>query len=388
MLVDRGGGNGSRGSERDFYYFFKVLLGNFSEQLVKSSIPPAFRTYLEHEVSRKVFLKGPSGDVWPVDLKKTVGGMLFQNGWKDFVNDHCLQLGHFLVFRYDGDVYFTVQIFDQTCCEKEDAFLVHNSDEMDFNEDNAEEVKVKENLMKQSRIARNRSFKSKMNRTNGKVNIFPTQPVFDNGYVEAEKNDMKTKMNDIMTVGDSSDESSCEEQCSEKQRRISRALEPSQKKDTHNSTSDRRISRERTVVSARRRVTKREMHNAIDSASSFQSSKPSFTLVMKPGNVYRHFTAFVPAAFAREHLPCCQCKLILRNQAGCSWTVSYSPHGMKGYRMHGGWKQFSFENNLEDGDACAFELVKGKKEFIVHIFRVIQEIKPLRWISSAAKTKR
>ncbi|KAM3393381.1 hypothetical protein ACQJBY_014199 [Aegilops geniculata] len=37
-------------------------------------------------------------------------------GWEHFARAHELQLGYFLVFRYDGDAMFTVKMFDNTMC--------------------------------------------------------------------------------------------------------------------------------------------------------------------------------------------------------------------------------------------------------------------------------
>ncbi|CAL9063731.1 unnamed protein product, partial [Musa banksii] len=44
-------------------------------------------------------------------------------GWKEFVADHAMQIGHLLVFRLDGCSSFSVLVFDATACKKEVAFL-------------------------------------------------------------------------------------------------------------------------------------------------------------------------------------------------------------------------------------------------------------------------
>ncbi|XBH67026.1 hypothetical protein VPH35_095472 [Triticum aestivum] len=44
------------------------------------------------------------------------GHMYLGPGWEHFVRAHELQLGYFLVFRYDGDAMFTVKMFDNTMC--------------------------------------------------------------------------------------------------------------------------------------------------------------------------------------------------------------------------------------------------------------------------------
>ena len=44
------------------------------------------------------------------------GHMYLGPGWEHFARSHELQLGYFLVFRYDGDAMFTVKMFDNTMC--------------------------------------------------------------------------------------------------------------------------------------------------------------------------------------------------------------------------------------------------------------------------------
>ncbi|XBI49584.1 hypothetical protein VPH35_113129 [Triticum aestivum] len=44
------------------------------------------------------------------------GHMYLGPNWEHFARAHELQLGYFLVFRYDGDVMFTVNMFDNTMC--------------------------------------------------------------------------------------------------------------------------------------------------------------------------------------------------------------------------------------------------------------------------------
>ncbi|PRQ31215.1 putative transcription factor B3-Domain family [Rosa chinensis] len=62
----------------------------------------------------------PSGKCWNVELERTENGLFFHNdGWQTFVKDHLLQVGDFLVFRYDGESNFEVTLYDRTCCEKD-----------------------------------------------------------------------------------------------------------------------------------------------------------------------------------------------------------------------------------------------------------------------------
>jgi hypothetical protein len=41
-------------------------------------------------------------------------GLGFTQGWKEFTRDHCLMLGHFLVFTYEGHSEFSVAVFSRS----------------------------------------------------------------------------------------------------------------------------------------------------------------------------------------------------------------------------------------------------------------------------------
>lgn len=78
---------------------------------------------MEGRTSGSVSLEGPSGNTWQVDLVQQNGDLFLHYGWPAFVRDNFVECGDFLTFRYDGDLHFTVQVFDQSACEKEAAFL-------------------------------------------------------------------------------------------------------------------------------------------------------------------------------------------------------------------------------------------------------------------------
>ncbi|XBI95992.1 hypothetical protein VPH35_032347 [Triticum aestivum] len=55
--------------------------------------------------------------LWDVSVVfDSEGHMYLGPGWEHFARAHELQLGYFLVFRYDGDAMFTVKMFDNTMC--------------------------------------------------------------------------------------------------------------------------------------------------------------------------------------------------------------------------------------------------------------------------------
>nr|CAD1823578.1 unnamed protein product [Ananas comosus var. bracteatus] len=101
-------------------HFFKVFLPDLLSQHLE--IPPAFRKHLENESPGMVSLKGPGGSIWNAELVENSQGFRLESGWKEFVADHSLAAGDFLVFQYDGRLRFSVLVFDSTACDKEAAF--------------------------------------------------------------------------------------------------------------------------------------------------------------------------------------------------------------------------------------------------------------------------
>ncbi|XP_051220281.1 putative B3 domain-containing protein Os03g0621600 isoform X2 [Lolium perenne] len=53
--------------------------------------------------------------------------MILESGWEEFVNEHDLGKGDFLVFRYIGDSQFNVAIFDPSGCEKASSCVSMNN---------------------------------------------------------------------------------------------------------------------------------------------------------------------------------------------------------------------------------------------------------------------
>ena len=51
--------------------------------------------------------------------KRGNNGLFFWSGWHDFVKDNSLDIGDFLVFKYDGSSTFKVKIYGRNTCEKD-----------------------------------------------------------------------------------------------------------------------------------------------------------------------------------------------------------------------------------------------------------------------------
>ena len=101
--------------------FLKVLFTDFME---KMPIPAKFmRRHLAAEPGlRRATLMSPLGKFWHVDVVRDGHGgdsdVYFAGGWAEFVRANRLEEENFLVFKYEGNMVFTVKVFETSGCIK------------------------------------------------------------------------------------------------------------------------------------------------------------------------------------------------------------------------------------------------------------------------------
>jgi hypothetical protein len=86
--------------------------------LILQSIPPAFIRHFNGAIPKKAILFDHTKKPWQVTLEQTEGRLCFKNGWQCFASDHSLELGDFLVFKYNRNSSFEVKIFSKYGCKK------------------------------------------------------------------------------------------------------------------------------------------------------------------------------------------------------------------------------------------------------------------------------
>ncbi|KAF5184608.1 B3 domain-containing protein [Thalictrum thalictroides] len=110
--------------------FFKIIHANLftTEQL---RIPPDFLKHISKDKSGIAVIDGPNATYsWHVKFCRTEDGTYLTDGWKEFVRDHCLGEYDFLIFRYEGNMHFTVEIYDKTECQKHVGFSTQMHQEL------------------------------------------------------------------------------------------------------------------------------------------------------------------------------------------------------------------------------------------------------------------
>lgn len=81
-------------------------------------IPQAFVKHFDGKIPRKCLFCSPTERFWQVNVGYSNNRLCFNKGWKEFVKDHGLELGDFLVFHYLAYSEFYVEIYGKNCCQK------------------------------------------------------------------------------------------------------------------------------------------------------------------------------------------------------------------------------------------------------------------------------
>ncbi|KAJ0965128.1 hypothetical protein J5N97_026266 [Dioscorea zingiberensis] len=90
--------------------FFKIFLGGS-----ELSIPPAFVKHIIDDNRGKATIFS-GGKFWHTKVQKSNEGLCFADGWQELIKTHGLSVGCFLVFRYEGNMVFTLKVFDLSGC--------------------------------------------------------------------------------------------------------------------------------------------------------------------------------------------------------------------------------------------------------------------------------
>lgn len=319
---------------------------------LKLNIPWKFLPNLEGKTSGTALLTGPSDNIWHVTLGQIDEGLYFHDGWETFATDNFLAQGDSLVFRYDGDLEFTVHVFDVSSCEKEDAF---------------------------NAVCRQDPNSPGYTRGRKRVN---TALFSDTDEAITKRSRSSPVYIDCITKNQGDGTSLANKEVSSQQEMMSFS-------ETHNVGNASKdsvtvafplsiIELERSEASTINELrTDFRMMSATEAeriVRAFTSPFPNFTKVMKRFNVGGSYTLNIPYQFATAYLPNCKIKIVLSNLKGICWTVNSIPttRVQTSHTFCGGWLGFVRDNNINLGDICIFELVR-KFELQVRILRVENE---------------
>ncbi|KAF3435672.1 hypothetical protein FNV43_RR22763 [Rhamnella rubrinervis] len=247
------------------------------------------------------------GCSWNAKVSETSSsGIFIEDGWHQFLKDNSLGNNEFLLFTYEGNMCFNVQIFEVNGCERLNLPLIGTHE-----------------------LSASTSTKTPRGRPRkhpaSTVHLSPTLKPCEDGSGERLK----------CCESDEPKKFKAEEGNYKR-------VEPEEAHPVHFLSED-------------------DLARNLKAAESFESKFPHFS------SPVRRNTMYVSKSFSKEHLCHKRCKYVLRNLEGKSWVVNISCSRW-GCFFCGGWSRFVDDNKLEQDDVCIFELV-DRLEMRVHIFR-------------------
>ncbi|KAJ6435908.1 hypothetical protein OIU84_001017 [Salix udensis] len=112
-------------------------------------------------------------------------------------------------------------------------------------------------------------------------------------------------------------------------------------------------------------VKSKAMMRAIEIQASLSSKFPSLIKYMLPSHVSGGFWLGLYKKFCDEHLPSEDTVIVLEDESGKTSQTKYLAHKSG---LSGGWRGFSVDHNLVEGDVLVFHLVKPTR-FKVYVVR-------------------
>lgn len=352
-----------RGWEEELYWthfqcthFFQILSAGFDHQL---PIPEKFSNHLKNKLLENVTLKGPSGSTWQVELTTDDNTMFFKHGWEEFVKDHFLEEKDLLIFKYNGESYFDVLIFDgQSFCEKAASYFVRKCGHREGDSF----VQTKRKAVEDSVEVTNACPHNGLGGTPEKSAdgyIYKT-PVRNSVVSKAINKKTRREVKFSKPI--------------QTRKRVRYEGPSSTAEEIETKPDVQHIPIGTTYVSSRRMVTEQDKLNALRLAQTAQTNE-GFVVVMKPTHVYRKFYMVIPSAWSTRHFRTLEKKVVILRVKENTWNTNFLYYKSKNSGgLSSGWKSFALDNNLQEFDVCLFEpsgTMNNSFVLDVNIFRVL-----------------
>ncbi|PNT41283.1 hypothetical protein POPTR_004G147000v4 [Populus trichocarpa] len=389
--------DGSDSPARKSCMFYKLMVASILQDK-KLKIPKKFVNKYGDELSSVATLTVPCGRICLVELQKVNGKLWFHKGWHEFVECYSIRVGYFLVFIYEGKSNFNVHMFDLTVSEiKNPCNSLSQLQESSHDnpcllpnekDDGLEKVlgfrPPSPNLLS-SITSKNCNEYIHCNWIQSTSTASLEKPHVRTDVYNMRENfqssrDIGTQFNGMELTSTEDGAGSVIPGITRKTRGRKRMSENSIQNVKLKSTHVRNTSE--TLTRRRRAVTPEEKERTIRAAHMFRSDNPFFRVILRPSYVYRGFLLHIPSSFARTFLNTVTGFVTLQVSDGKQWPVRCSFKDGKA-KLGQGWTEFVWENNLEEGDVCIFELIHAKEIVLkVAVFRVLEDAAPTGQLSN------
>ncbi|XVF61907.1 hypothetical protein PTKIN_Ptkin08bG0172400 [Pterospermum kingtungense] len=339
-------------------HFFKVLL----EEAIRNGklgIPRKFVRKYGNQLPSTIQLEVPSGAIWQVELTKCDKGMWLQKGWQEFAEHYSLELGYFVVFRYEGNGRFHVLIFDKSASEIEYPCTNTEEDDDEMPVGHCDDISVSRKSKEKSNLPCPRPQKKIRTDSPNRAGADLEAEILSSRF--GADDPKRTNLGKLKEVEKS--------HCSTGQL--------DDKKGVEGITATRSVKTE--VLSCVQRLTDAEKAHAVQRTSAFKcTGNPVFMVVMQPSFVSNRYRMIIPLNFARKFLTTQNGNLTLCDSTGKTWPAKYSRSGNTS-SIYVGWRAFAEDNNLALGDICVFELIKHPEILLkVVIYPVVKNASKAR----------
>ncbi|XP_062020645.1 B3 domain-containing protein Os01g0723500-like isoform X3 [Rosa rugosa] len=274
--------------------------------VLSKRIPPPFLEFIRNDLSDEATLNSNtcSERSWNVRVRKTKGGVYFKDGWQGFLKDNSVEDGDFLVFEYEGNMHFSVQIFDNSCCERDSFPEIETHTKSTFAE------------CKKGHPGRPRKSDIGCSKRPLALNSRKDNSVADN--IAKKRLPGRPRKSHI--------------------RRYKRPCPSNSGEDNSDDIVE-------------------------ESAKSFKSNYPHVTKTIKETFCVYSF----PTSFYREHLSGGNYEVVfLKIARGERWYQVKLVRSLRTAYLSKGWSEFACANQIKVGNICVFEVVEENK-LVVHV---------------------
>ncbi|XP_057965090.1 B3 domain-containing transcription factor VRN1 isoform X2 [Malania oleifera] len=384
--------------------FFKVYIPAHSSE--RLHIPEGFIANLNGVLPNKTILRDHLGRLWHVEVAIIENVIYFQKGWQRFVKDNTLELGDFLLFRYNGDYIFDFKILGKNGCEKDETRAHMNIEKkiLYLKEEEKEEkvqndLEAGKTLNKQTLGSKGKYSVEGEKKICQKRRCSSACKVKQDSCFEAESSTQiklgrRNKLAQHSAVPDMGNEltNSTKRADEQNQHQIKDADNVQAADDIGlHSSDDRNLRTESdelqlcgmdedkieildtgTCSALRRSLTSKDGCNAVRAARMFKPKNPFVKVILKPSYINKG-NMHVPSTFAGKYLSEVVDFIKLQVSDGRQWHVRCIHKRGIVNKLSKGWSAFVLENGLEEGDVCVFELIKTKEVALkVAIFRAVE----------------
>ncbi|KAE8711730.1 B3 domain-containing protein REM19 [Hibiscus syriacus] len=346
--------------------------------LYSQRIPNKFVKRFGDELASIATLAVPGGRQWLVELWKDDKKIWLDSGWNTFVEHYSICIGYFLVFKYEGNSRFDVNVYNLKASEID--YLSNGLNNLPEPVCNPRLKDVKDGDFADKDVEDCLYHDRK--RYKSSTCLHSNHELHDLRAMPRSTRDKGIQFNgvDVTSTGDEG------RLCfSNETQRINEAMkqEPDLNMEEHGPLWKIKVKDELpapnspSVPRRRRDVTAEGKQNAFHAASMFKPDNPFCRVILRPSYVYKGVLLHLPRCFAQKYLNGVDGVITLQVSDGEKWPVQ-CVYGNNNLKFSKGWAEFVMDNDLDEGDVCIFELINTKEIVLkVTIFRALRPSNPI-----------